>query len=239
MTREPFAISVAGSKYYVITSPEDVGEFYKNTSTLSWDGFLNETLATFGVASERLGVLWRIPEVPTLINPARKCLIHLTQDIYQQHLLPGPRFSTLTTKYKAALNQLLTWESLTSTFGLPVSSKTIQVSLYDLCALVLIEATQLTLFDPVLSKIDPTMTRNMRRFTDELWKLFYPSRWVKSGEVMAIREQYTRAFLEYQKIPQSRRKEESWVVSTLIDQYKQFAIDKQDSAAMLVMIYWA
>ena len=99
-------------------------------------------------------------------------------------------------------------------------------------------ATQLTLFDPILFTIDPNMTREMRTFTDELWKLMYPSRFLDSKKVAAVREQFTRAFLIYQRLPKELRKEEAWVVSTLIDQYKELGINEHDSAAMLVMVYW-
>ena len=58
-SREPFAIMVAGTKYYIITSPSDAGDFYTHVSTLSWDGFLNESLAGFGVNPTRLAVLWQ------------------------------------------------------------------------------------------------------------------------------------------------------------------------------------
>lgn len=237
-TREPFSIIVAGTKYYVITSPFDAGEFYSNVSTLSWDGFLNETLIGFGVNATRLDALWKKPSATSALNPARKCLIHLTQDLYKQHLLPGPTFSTLTTKYKEAVSQVMSWERLSSSYGLATPSKTRNLSLFDFCSTTLIDATQMTLFDPVLFAIDPNMTHKMRQFTDELWKLMYPSRFLDSTEVAAIREQYAKAFLIYQRLPKEIRKGEAWVVSTLIDQYQELGINEHDSAAMLVMVYW-
>ncbi|KAI9878024.1 MAG: hypothetical protein M1830_002144 [Pleopsidium flavum] len=237
-TREPFAIMVAGTKYYIITSPFDASEFYANVSTLSWDGFLNETLAGFGVDATRLDVLWEKPSAPSIVNPAGKCLIHLTQDLYKQHLLPGPTFSTLIEKYKVAVSQLMTWERLSSCYGLATASKTQKISLYDFCSTIMIDATQMTLFDPVLFMIDPNMTQKMRQFTDELWKLMYPSPFLYTKGVAAIREQYTKAFLIYQRLPKEMRKGEAWVVSALIDQYKELGINENDSAAMLVMVYW-
>ena len=149
---------VAGTKYYVITSSLDASEFYANISTLSWDGFLNETLIGFGVKTSRLSVLWQKPSVPSTMNPASKCLIHLTQDIYKQHLLPGPTFSTLVGKFTSALRQLMTWEKLSSRYSLADVSEIRMVSLYDMCSNVMIDATQMTLFDNVLFQIDPTMT---------------------------------------------------------------------------------
>lgn len=194
------------------------------------------TLMGFGVSAARLDPLWEKPLHPTVVNPAKKCLIHLTQDLYKQHLLPGPTFSTLTAKFKHSLSQLVSSDSFLDRY---VRGKTLQaVSLYDLCADVMIDATQMTLFDPILFKIDPGMTRGMRQFTDELWKLLYPSRLLDTREVKALREQYHRAFMIYQRLPRELRQGEAWVVSTLIDQYAQLNIHENDSAAMLVMVYW-
>jgi hypothetical protein len=229
---------VAGTKYYIITSPSDATEFYSNISTLSWDGFLNETLMGFGVDATRLDVLWKKPLATSAVNPAGKCLIHLTQDLYKQHLLPGPTFSTLIGKYKTAVNQLMSWEWVSSCYGLATAKKTDTISLYDFCSTTMIDATQMTLFDSILFAIDPNMTSKMRQFTDELWKLMYPSPFLDSKEVAAIREQYSKAFLIYQRLPKELRKGEAWVVSTLIDQYKELGINEHDSAAMLVMVYW-
>ncbi|MCJ1432521.1 hypothetical protein MMC27_001878 [Xylographa pallens] len=237
-TREPFAILVAGVKYYVITSPLDASEFYNNVNTLSWDGFLNETLTGFGVSADRLEVLWEKPAKPSEINPNRKCLIHLTQDLYKQHLLPGPTFSTLVGAFERALNGLMTWEKICSQYRFPVENQTINVSLFEFSASFMIDATQMTLFDNVLFSIDPTMTSKMRKFTDDLWKLMYPSRLIDGKEVSAIRAQFTDAFKIYQRLPRELRKGESWVVSTLIEQYQLLNIHEDDSAAMLVMVYW-
>lgn len=132
----------------------------------------------------------------------------------------------------------MTWEQVSFRYSLADSPETQKVSLYDMCSNIMIDATQMTLFGNVLFQIDPTMTQKMRTFTDDLWKLMYPSRFLDSKEVAAVREQYTKAFLIYQRLPKELRKGESWVVSTLIDQYKMLGINEDDSAAMLVMVFW-
>ena len=192
----------------------------------------------FGVEASRLPVLWQKPWAPSTINPTSKCLIHLTQDLYKQHLLPGPTFSTLIENFTLALRQIMTWEQVSARYGLADGPETRKVSLYELCSNIMIDATQMTLFDNILFTIDPTMTHKMRTFTDELWKLMYPSQFLDSKEVTAVREQFTKAFLIYQRLPKELRKGESWLVTTLIDQYKLLAINEDDSAAMLVMVYW-
>ena len=237
-TREPFSIMVAGTKYYVLTDPQDASDFYANVTTLSWDGFLNETLHAFGVSRDRLDVLWERPSRSTAVNPSAKCLIHLTQELYQKHLIPGPTFSTLMNTFDVALNSLLNWDAISTRYPAATTPGERTLSLFSLCADIMIDATQMTLFDNILFSIDPSMSKKMPVFTDDLWKLMYPSRLIDSKEVTAIRDQYTKAFLIYQRLPKELRKGEAWVVTTLIDQYRELGIHEDDSAAMLVMIYW-
>ena len=108
-----------------------------------------------------------------------------------------------------------------------------------LCGDVLFDATQAALYDPVLFRIDPKMTDVMQTFTDELWKLLYPCPRIDAKEVKRLRAQYTRAFLTYMRLPKEARRDEAWLITTLIDQYKELNIDEDDAAAMLVMVYWA
>ena len=80
MTREPFFYHGLWTKYYIITSPFDVGGSYTNLSTLSWDGFLNETLTGFGVDLTRLNILWE-----------KACCMYSGQSRWQVPDAPKPR----------------------------------------------------------------------------------------------------------------------------------------------------
>ena len=237
-SRDPFTITIAGARYHVLSLPSHSNEFFSNISTFTWDGFLYDVLIGFGVNKNGVDVLWKqLP--PTPVNPSGKCLIHLTQDLYKQYLLPGPQFGALIEKYKEALNRLTAWEQFACHYGLATYSETQPISLYDLCANIMIDAIQLTLFDPILQNIDPTMTQDMRRFTDDLWKLLHPSPFVDSKDVQAILKRYSSAFLRYRRLPKEMRAAEAAVVTSLIDQYRELGINEEDSAAMLVMVYWA
>ncbi|KAL1987425.1 hypothetical protein VTN96DRAFT_3807 [Rasamsonia emersonii] len=215
-SREPFSLTIAGENYYVITSPPDTTKYFADVVSLTWDGFLDEVLVGFGCDPARLDTLWK-RKPRSAVNPAGKNPIHLTEDLFKQHLLPGPTFDVLIAKLQAALKELMSWEKLSSAYGLATASQTRRISLYDLCLHTMINASQLALFDQVLFAIDPLMTANLRTFTDELWKCLHPSRLVDASEVKTLLAQYTRAFRIYQRLPKEMRKNEAWVISTLID----------------------
>ena len=240
-SKQPFSLTVAGTKYYVVTNPDHTATFYNNNVGLSWDQFLNEVLLGFGVERSRLDRLWSLPGRTSSVNPSGKCLINLTEDLYIQHLLPGESFRRLAEKLEKNMINSMSLDSLSERFPSLKHEEdgVVRVSLKNLCSDVLIDVTQMCLFDPVLFKFDPEMTKDMQYFTDELWKLLYPAPGVDSTKVAALRARYIKAFRQYIKLPSSERREEAWLITTLIKQYKELQIDEHDAAAMLVMVYWA
>ena len=237
-TFEPFAITVAGTKYYILTSAIDATAFFNNANTLSWDCFLNDCLTGFGVNPKRLKKLWYPSKTHSEINPAGKNIINLTEDIYRKHLLPGDNFEVLMSRLRKNLGDMLSHDQVFERFGHVSGNSTERISLIQLCGDVLINVTQAALYDPVLFRIDAKMTAGMQTFTDELWKLMYPCPGINAREVKALRAQYQRAFLTYMRLPKEARKEEAWMISALIDQYREFNINEDDAAAMMVMVYW-
>jgi hypothetical protein len=173
-----------------------------------------------------------------LIQQEEASPIHLTEDLYKQHLLTGPKLDILVETYHRALKQLTSWENLRSAYGLISVSQTRRISLYDLCSYLMFDASQMALFDPILFAIEPNMTENLRLFTDELWKLLHPSILIDSTKAQDLLQHYTRAFRIYRRLPKEKRSQEAWVVQTIIDQCKKLEISEVDSAAILVMIYW-
>ncbi|PYH85408.1 cytochrome P450 [Aspergillus uvarum CBS 121591] len=114
-TREPFALSLAGDRHSVVTSPADIRPFFADINALSLDGFLNQGLIGFGCGEDRLHTLWQRNQ-PGPINRKGKSLIDLTEDLFKQHLLPGPTFDTLLSRYRGAIQELLSWSQLEATY---------------------------------------------------------------------------------------------------------------------------
>ena len=187
----------------------------------------------------RLERLWAKAAAPSPVNPSAKSLINLTEDLYVQHLLPGKSFQKLSNKLELNMAKLMSWGEMSNRFSLNVAGPSEAISLKKLCGDVLIDVTQMSLFDPVLFKLDPGMTKDMQFFTDELWKLLYPAPGMNSRKVAALRDRYTSTFVKYMRLPRDARKEEASLITTLVDQYKGLNINEHDIAAILVMVYWA
>lgn len=235
---EPFAITVAGNKYYVITDPQHAAIFYRNTTTLSWDDFLNQALLAFGVNPANLKAVWAKPDHAWPENPSSKSLIPLTEELSKKQYSSGGKLDLLVEKLISDLVHYCAWSQVSDRLNLNRQTRSGRISLMKFCGQTLIDVTQMTLFDPVLFDIDSRMTNDMMTFTDDLWKLMAPSSFVDNRTVKKIQERYVQSFLAYLRLPKSSRSQESWLVSSVIDQHKAFNMPETDSAAMLVMIYW-
>ena len=121
-TREPFALTVAGEKLYVLTSPQDVGDSFRNTRSLSYDRFVEELIRVIGVSDHGLKIMYRKfapgEHILRQPNPQQKCLAHLTVDFHKHQLLPGVELLVLSDRFLHYLDVSLHWEKMDQTYVL-------------------------------------------------------------------------------------------------------------------------
>ncbi|PWY87406.1 hypothetical protein BO70DRAFT_394295 [Aspergillus heteromorphus CBS 117.55] len=166
-------------------------------TTLIHKGFFDQVLVSFGCDFDRLPTLRR-PNPPTALNPRGKDIISLTEDFFRRQLLPGPTFDILVDRYRAALNELLGWDRLTTLYPMIHATRTKPISLYDLWPDLMINATQGS-----FSGSDSNMTTGLRTFTDEFWKLLRPIRirrllqqaWLETYKELGVHEDDQAAML--------------------------------------------
>ncbi|KAL4883814.1 cytochrome P450 [Aspergillus karnatakaensis] len=235
---EPFSLTIAGTRYYVISSPRDTRPFFAESDALTTDGFLDRALIAFGCAPQRLDTLWKL-NTPTQVNPKGKSMIHLTQDLFKQDLVPGPTFDALLGRYQNALDHLLSWDRLVGAYPPLVNDQREPISLYDICTDFIVNANQMVMFDSSLFAIDAEMATEIRTFTDELWKLFHQTPFADTTEAKRMLRQYNTDFKKYLHLPQESRKGEMRVIRMLTETYTELEIHEDDQAAMLTMVWWA
>lgn len=66
-----------------------------------------------------------------------------------------------------------------------------------------------------------------------------PTSFVDSTQQNETLKRYHGALKEYQRLPQRLRSKESPLLGNLIKKYREYSINEDDSAAVLVMVYWA
>lgn len=100
-TREPFAITVAGTRIYIMTSSEAVSVVFKDTEHLTFDEYIRDMMIQFGTTPEAVAKMWQPPSTHRLNspdlqpNPRSKSFLHLSEGFYRQQLHPGEKLDNL------------------------------------------------------------------------------------------------------------------------------------------------
>ncbi|KAL8935732.1 MAG: hypothetical protein Q9216_005285 [Gyalolechia sp. 2 TL-2023] len=244
-THEIYAVQVVGQKLYIITAPDDVAAAFRNTTSLNFDGHLNELLINFGFEGEALRLAWYeaqqgdsryLPE--TLVSPRQRSLNRLTEEVYKQQLLPGEKMDAMCKVFVDSLKKTLQWDRL-AFCTLDKLPKGKQVSLRALCRHTMVDAATRSMFGSHLHAIEPNIIEHMLGFNDFAWMVFFQYPDVFGSPVSAPRKKLTEVLRTFISLPEEQRSEQAWSIKTVLRAQEIVGIDLQSKASVLLMIYWA
>ena len=241
-TREPFALTLAGEKLYVLTSPKDVAEAFRNTSTLSHDGFVSELMLAVDTNPRAVDKMYEDPEeggFTTLQpNPHHKALAQLTTDFHKTQLLPGEQQDDISAKFLASLNSYLFWQKLSGTYVLESKPEGKTISLLGLCTEVLLTAATNVYFGEKLLQSTPDLPKWFFDFDSLGWMLVYRYPKMLSKGLQAAKQNIIGALTNYFDLPKEQRTGETWFVRTLEAEQRQLGMKSKDIASLMMLVYW-
>ena len=246
-TREPFALNVAGETLYVLTSPKDTTEAYKNTTSLSFDGFVRDLMLSCGGSPSGVDKMYQPPakdgkgHVMIAPNPMHKCLANLTVDFHKQQLLPGDELDKLGYQFLRIINEHLQWEKMTSQRGyvVEVNREGVDVSLFKWCGDILVDAGTRAYFGERLLQIDPNLLQSFFEYDEKAWMLLFQYPHFLSKDMYAAKQRIIDALSTYFRLPKEQRKGEAWFIQALETEQRALGMSDQDVAALLMIVYWA
>ncbi|KAL8877494.1 MAG: hypothetical protein Q9192_008657, partial [Flavoplaca navasiana] len=148
-------------------------------------------------------------------------------------LLPGPKFDTFSEVLISHIEESLTFNRLYQRYGAAIK----RISLKDLCSEVLVDVTTRTLFGDGLIEIEANIVRHFLEFNNDAWMLVfhYPQR--KGSKLMSARGRILDAFVNYLEGSDETRTGRSWLVEKVTDPLESDAIENEEIAALLLMVY--
>ncbi|KAL8704585.1 MAG: hypothetical protein Q9201_002277 [Fulgogasparrea decipioides] len=243
-TREPYAITVAGERIYIITSPQDVSATYKNTTSLTFDDYIRDMMYQFGGSDDAVQKMWQKPskdeERTKLLspNPLHKNLAMLGEDLYRQQLHPGAKFEDLQSQFMPNIHKTLSYEKMSNKIILASTSGDKTVSLLGWVREVLLDSATRSFFGDRLLEIEPNLFQSFFDFDDNSWKLTYHLPRVFAREMYSAKQTATDALSKYFHLPEKERPGAAWLVRTLESEMRHLGIGESDIASFLMMIYW-
>ncbi|KAI0439832.1 cytochrome P450 [Xylaria telfairii] len=257
---EPFSVQLLGTKFYIVTSPDDVTAVFRNTDSLTFDGHLKVLLQNFGVKPKAFDKAWHKPQpgdwcyIPNNpINPGQLDLIHFVEETYKKQLLSGDHVDTLSQAFIQSLLTNLDWDHID--FGCNVflwgatqnfeprgeisQFPSHHASLYSICQFFIVEATARSLFGDLLHDIEPDIVNLMLQFNEHVWMIVfnYPSFF--ASPVAESRQKIMAALKKLVQTPEEDKSQLCWAIRNITAAMDIVDIDVESRASMMLMSFWA
>ncbi|KAF2675970.1 cytochrome P450 [Lentithecium fluviatile CBS 122367] len=241
-TRDPFAVTVAGRKLYVLTKATDVSEAYRNIKNLSFNVFVQEMLRTIGCTNFCVEELYRAlpPDKDGFPNPQSKPLAVLARDMHIQQLYPGDYLDALGKDFDRYFDHHFNRDTILQecSYAEAGPENSLSVPLLVWCSDTLVRAGQEAYFGRLLEEIDPKYTWKFLHWDDISYQLqFQYPKWL-SSKMHKGKDELVQGMLKYLDTPQEKRSGDAWFVKAIEDELNALNLTIYDISVVMVTIYW-
>ncbi|ROT42880.1 putative cytochrome P450 oxidoreductase [Sodiomyces alkalinus F11] len=242
-TREPFALTIAGMKTYVLTRAEDVAEAYRNVKTLSYEEFVQAMMRILG--NSELSVKAMFTPLPKdksgFPNPHGKSLGILFREMHIHQLFPGKHLDFLEDRFHEYFDEHLHLEKLNEGchYALEKTAGSIVVPLTQWCSDYFVRGGQHAYFGPRLADIDTGLTDAFIVFDELSYQVIYQYPSFLAKEMRTSRDRILQGFRKYLQVPKEERVGDAWFVKAMEDELRAVGMNDEDMAIATLTIYWA
>ncbi|KAF2837773.1 cytochrome P450 monooxygenase [Patellaria atrata CBS 101060] len=241
---KPFILYVAGEKLAVISNPKHVHQIYKDTSSFSFDPFIDTLYSgVANVSSEGRTALWRSPKdgfKSLYPNPKQKVLVHTCSDLVHKQLLQPARLHDLIGTVLYEIERYTRWNSFFPSTILSSEGDARVVSAYRWCRDVLVDCQTQAFFGQYLRDIEPNFTTLMDAWDDNAWMMTYQYPPFLAKAAIEPRDKLIKALKQYFDTPVDERPTRSTVplINEVEAEKKQGGLSTEDIARTLLMVLW-
>ena len=212
---------------------------YKNTTSMTFDGFIRDLYTTFGMSKEGIKKMWESDHSKPQDNedPPKEHQSHLGQGVHRQQLHPGDQLEDITAKYVEEIERRLLWENIASAPTSEPSKTQKYVDLYDWCAEVLGNAALQALFGNALLELEPRLLEHFYVFDSESWKLTFQLPPLLAKRMHAAKDKSRAAYIQYFQLPMERRQGICYYLRTVEAKQRRGGMDERDIAIAAQMFF--
>lgn len=242
---EPFALTVGGQKWYILTRPEDVTSTYKmDESTLSYDIFAVEVMRMVGISPDGVRKAFQTSHVAKDGSEAApyKHLVRLCKEYQLVQLSPGYRLDQFSGQAIGLFHLSLDVQSILSRgagwYATSSAPGSVTVSLYDWVSDVFIDFGTKAYFGALLQKLAPDISRTFMAFDAFSWQAMYQYPSFLCGEMTRAKEKLQKAMVAYFASPKEQRRDISWFIAKIEEEMDRLEIAASDRAIFFFQLYW-
>lgn len=231
---------LAGKRMYVLTSPEDNHQLYRNTTTVSRDSFVKNMMLSIGISHS--GVNKMLSSLPPQIDLKAANSLDASSQYHNRQLLPGSKeFEWLLQKNLIpGINNALTLEYMKKHLsGQDVAEGRIRVSLWDMCQKIFICDTGDAFFGTDLWTGNHDLFVSFAVWERKNWKFLYGMPKFLSHDMLSARDNIVAHYVRYFNIPPQDRSDASYYVKATEKMLRTIGCSDQDMASMFMLHFWA
>ncbi|KAL8992989.1 MAG: hypothetical protein Q9169_006679 [Polycauliona sp. 2 TL-2023] len=221
--------------------PTDVAEAYRNTTSLSFDVFVQVMMRNLGSSARSVQAMFSpMPaDKDGFPNPHGKPLGRLARELHITQLYPGENLTRLDDSFIKSFEAQL---YLTKTTQLSYATRDdmggVTVPLLKWSSDIFTRAGQAAYFGDLLGILDPDLTWTFLEFDDLSWQVLFQYPRIVSRRMHAARQRLTAVLERYFSIPANKRGEQAWFTHAMEHEMRTIGISTHDIATMMTTIYW-
>ena len=236
-------MTIGGQSIYVITSANDVEELYKNTTTLSWEHFVQDLYRWIGFSEKAIHMLWQTPtEQQKAHDPVR---VHspneMFMDYHRRQLRPGIHGEVMAKSMINRVSGLLQWHNLSNgqTCTRPSSEKSLNLSLIEWTSYVFIHSITEVYWGRKIFEADPGLLETYVTWERANWKYVFQIPRYFSRDMYLARDRLVDAFTAYFRLPQVERADVAWFIPVAEAEMRDIGLDHHDLGRAHMLQHWA
>lgn len=245
-THEPFTLTIAGERVYIVFAPEDVSAVYRNNTTLEFDTHVQDLFKSFDGSSDGIRKL-RMPHQATKTEfkeptsvidsdaapPQDSVGLYIRQS-YKQQLQPGDKLDVLEVKIMRSLRK-----SLDAIHEKIISQEETTFSILQLTKAALLDTGTAALYGDQLISVCPDFITHFSNFDTNSWMLLYHYPGPLAGPCNIPKRKVLSAFTAYFSLPPSSRKDIAPFLQTIEAEQRKISLSNEDIASSAFIFYWA
>lgn len=236
-TREPFLLTVAGQRWYILTNGEDVAATYKiNDGSLSYDIFAVEVMRMLGASEDGVKKSFKTNESQET-KPTNKTLSTVFREYSRLQLYPGKHYDEVLDPAIRYISDHLRLSAILGEDG-PEISKTATIDLYHFISEMFVGFGQEIYFGKSLAKVEPDMTSAFITFDTLAWQVLYQYPNFMCRKVLAAKKKVVSGLEKYFELPVDSRMDAAWMTLQLEKDIRERKVPKSDAAIIFFQLYW-
>lgn len=230
-------------RIYIITSPNDVANCYRNTTTISYHHIIEDMYRWVHFSEDGMKKLFALDpsaahnaDIPKPVQAA-----FMFNNYHRAQVHPGENFDDLLhSRITPGIECTFDFDNTPNHPAVLARSKEgISISLLDLCNELFVRGTAEAFLGKAIFRVNPNLLTAFRRWERTNWKYMFQMPKFMSGDMIAAKEEIINTFVDYFRLPFEERSDCNYFVRASEKMARDIEVCELDLAKIFMLHFWA